>query len=167
MTLRDALKKIDINVSVGAKNGSSYLYIGEPNEEAIAKSFLDHRDDKERTLENYRHTFENCKKSLFEYENGKQIPLSDSEKEKGPEYAKRKLEDKIKSLNSTIELMKSQIPKLERYLEEYTPVLERDVCDVSRREPLIEPDNIRIIVEGQETGKYWFSSEVKGVEGKG
>jgi hypothetical protein len=121
-------------VSIGTRNGSEYVYIGEAgNVDQIVQEF-------ERKHNNVIANLKALERELAELVREK----PDTDINGALEYANR------------ISNVYRNIKKHRTYLEDYVEVLKRDVCEV---EPRAGDEGVRVIITGSERGSYWFKSE--------
>lgn len=134
MKLKTYLNKLDEKdiVSIGAKNGIGYIYIGEAgNIDQILNEF-----------ENYRKKMTKKLKVLKKEE----VDLLNGEPFDGDVHEHA---GKIAKCFTSIEETK-------KYLDTYVDPLKRDICNTDKR---IADNGVRIIVSGKEKGDFWFKYE--------
>lgn len=127
-------------VAIGIKGGSGFIYIGEVgNTELIEKVFTDYLHKVGKRLYKNEQTL----KDLVT----KPVTLSDeleSDNKKVHAYA-----DKITKVYGTIK-------NCEQYIKGFRPVLEREVIEDYHKEV---DDCKAVIIEGSESGGFWFKAE--------
>lgn len=142
MKLKEYLETLDGDkiVAIGAKNGASYMYMSRAdNEELIIKCFDDYRESIAARIEKY---------TIILTQECFAVPKS-SDNERGKEKNLFAYARKIGRIVDTIDRSKL-------YVENFKPVLEREVVDTYYKEV---DDCEAIIIEGSEMGKFWFKSE--------
>lgn len=161
MTLKEFLKDKDHVVSVGAAKGSSYMYIGrvrnQLEEDALRNEYDIYKKTRVFNLKNKRTRLKTHRARLEEkLSKAKEIGLNI--------YSEVILNKNNQELVKEINHLKNEISSLERaiesdieYLENYTDPFDREVVDTIWSK--IEDKNLRITIEGTESGWYWFESE--------
>ena len=142
MKLKNYLAKLDDKqiVSIGAKNGNSYMYIGEAGNVNLICSLFE------------------------EYHNSVVTHLVELEKDEQtmvmtiPELEDDQTENKnrIHNYAKGIALNYMNIENNKAYLRNYVDPLKRDVVETENRD---QEKGIRVIITGQEKGRFWFKSE--------
>lgn len=127
------------NVSIGAKDGSSYVYIGPSDFDGIfeaAMLFDDYHDRIESLYPRHKNDYQSFLKSN-EFDTTTEEGLLAFGKRAGELYAR--------------------FERSHRYLDTYIPLMDRKIIEKDMRES--EEDNERIIVEGMEAGRFWTAKE--------
>ena len=142
MKLKNYLAKLDDKqiVSIGAKNGNSYMYIGEAgNVKLICSLFEAYRDSVVKRL---------GKLEKKEQTLAMTIPKM--------EYDQTENENRIHKFAKEIAMNYMNIENNKAYLRNYVDPLKREVVETGNRD---QEEGIRVIISGQENGKFWFKSE--------
>lgn len=142
MTLKTYLKSLDGDtiVSIGARDGDAYMYIGEAgNTDLITKVFDDFRNARQLELR----LAEKAERKLI---------LSN------PKLGRDDIENEnaIHQLSEKIAKNYARRKKLNTYLRKYVKPLNRGVVEKNCRS---SEEGIRIIITGKEGGDFWFKSE--------
>ena len=134
MKLKDLNYK---NVSVGAKNGTNWLYIGKYDYEEIKRVFKEY------------------------YEHAKYIrSLKEKRIAKLFEKLQEEERDEVKALlKSEINATIKAEEELSAYIENYKPVEEREIVETYPRRT--EKNMYNVLVEGSERGAYWTLNEYR------
>lgn len=142
MNLKDYLGTIDPEqiVAIGSKNGTGFIYIGKAGD----KDFINECFDKclsnaNRRLEDYRYKLERL---VFD----------------APKVGanKRKTRENICKYVERICSLRNGINDNNTYINNYIPVLARDVIETYAK----DNDNcLAIIINGQEENGFWLKSE--------
>lgn len=142
MKLKTYLKKLDNDkiISIGAEDGSSYVYIGNANVDLIHNVFEDYR------------------KWIKEL-----IPMADKELKdlilNPPVIGVMEKKANVKNVRKHAIRVKTVIQRIdnyEKYLGWYVDPLEREIVCIEDR---CAEDGIRVIIKGSEKGDFWFKSE--------
>lgn len=142
MKLKEYLKNLDGNtiVSIGANNGSAYMYIGKAeNVDFILKLFEDYRTEKECEFADLTN-----KLNKWAFETPEVTGMEATDARNVVEYA------------TLMHHLYVTHKKTEKYLRTYRNPLNREVVDKSKR---IDDKGVRVIIEGKEYGDFWFKSE--------
>lgn len=130
----------DTIVSIGAINGSGYMYIGRAGDvDMITKVFENYREHKIKELG----ILENDIKKLA-YATPEITDVESTDDRNVVEYVETLCRARTKHKN------------MDKYIRKYKSPLGRSVVDSSRR---IDEIGYRIIIEGRETGDFWLKSE--------
>ena len=142
MKLKNYLAKLDDKqiVSIGAKNGNSYMYIGEAGNVNLICSLF----------EEYHNS---VVKHLVELEKNEQTMVMTIPE---LEYDQTKNKNRIHKYAKGIALNYMNIENNKAYLRNYVDPLKRDVVETENRD---QEKGIRVIITGQEKGRFWFKSE--------
>lgn len=143
MKLKNYLLTLDSNaiVSIGTKDGSSYMYIGEAgNTDLINKVFEDIHKGAVRRLKWLR----GKEKNWFMMK---------------PIMGKNKINDEalIHEYAGELAHIYEEINRNRKIVDRYVNPLTRDV--VSTTELVRDDNGIQIIISGFESGRFWFKSE--------
>ena len=125
------------NVSIGARNGCAFMYIGDKNATETIDILFD---------EYHSRMYHKYPKLLGEY----RLFLENHEFD-------LKTEDGLLAYGKKVASLWNSCDKCKLYLETYKPVLERKIVDHYIKES--EPDTEVIIIEGMERGQYWTYDE--------
>jgi len=156
MKLKDYVKEIDDNTTifVGANNGSGFVFAAPKkifNEDIKrindgVKNRLNIFID---TTKNYRRVCEDRANNVIDVIHS---DLSDSEKQ-------RRIENEIFYLKNSLYRLDNYYPKLfnyEKALKDFVPIEEREVLESYNR---LSDEGLVIIVDGCDSGSYWFAEE--------
>lgn len=143
MKLKDYLLTLDSNtiVSIGTKDGSSYMYIGEAgNTDLINKAFEDIYKGAVRRLKWLR----SKEKNWFMMK---------------PIMGKKQINDEalIHEYAGELAHIYEEINRTNKIVDRYVNPLTRDV--VSTTELVRDDNGIQVIISGFESGRFWFKSE--------
>ena len=143
MKLKDYLLTLDGNtiVSIGTKDGSSYMYIGEAgNTDLINKAFEDIYKAARRRLTRLR----GQEKNWFMMK---------------PIMGKKQINDEalIHEYAGELAHIYEEINRNRKIVELYVTPLTRDV--VSTMDLVRDDNGIQVIISGFEKGRFWFKSE--------
>lgn len=142
MKLKEYLESLNGNtiVSIGAKNGSAYMYIGKAeNVELISKVFDDYIEEKKQELSESKVRLNTLAFSV-------------------PEKAGDEVLDEyyVKEYAKAVTQTYRAIKRIKEYLKNYVDPLEREVMETSKR---IDEKGYRVIVPGVEYADFWLKSE--------
>lgn len=142
MKLKEYLETLNDNtiVSIGAKNGSAYMYIGKAGDvDLMTKVFDDFIESKKQELNELKKRLNRLVFNMPK-ETGKEIV---------DEYYVREY---AKAVSQAYRASK----KIKKYLKDYVNPLERDVIEHSKR---IDEKGYRVIIKGEEFADFWIKSE--------
>ena len=159
MTLREALVMAE-GKEIRLGSGSSFVFIGKVDESTIEEIDGLSDEEKERLrktreeAKHHRESFENywtntAKKRLNSVVNGSKL-------ENVVENIKKELDqiaiDKQRDWDLTLDKIETYTMKVAQWV----PYLDREIIDAYNS---AENDDLIILFEGDENGKYWFKSE--------
>lgn len=134
---KDVIKEGD-EVCIGAKDGSNFMFIGPYNEAEVTELFELYYAQKELSIPVCLKRYKDVKEALDKLDPEKDL-------DNGYLTTLRTLIGKYNTYYKTI-----------KYVENYKPLLEREVVEIYDR----ITDNRKIImVKGSEAGKYWTREE--------
>lgn len=126
-------------VSIGAKNGSSYMFIGEVNDESI------------NVIEELFNAYLRSERKKLTVDTGHIINvMNDLKKVSLKDY------DKLVSITDDLARTSKSAKKHRDYIDSYVSVLDREVIETFVK----ETDNTTaIMIVGTENGKCWYKNE--------
>lgn len=161
-TLADLLEGYDGPVKIGAKDGSGFIYCGllkdlnaeDVNDELIgaAADGIKYQDER---LDIIRRNGANLS-AFFDK------MISDAKRENKKELPPFHIGDYITYLEKRVERMAyhyAQAEELRDYIRKLKPFMKREVLDMYESIDPDDPDTMIVIVEGNETGPAWTTSE--------
>lgn len=145
MKINEVIQEMDNETVLNIGSGSGWFFIGkkedyEKNIEKISRSYLNDAKEKEKK---YRERIREANEVLAD------IKLTFDE-----------LEKMVKKIRRYLPGLK----KVEKYIDEFIPIKDRDVESVYDK--IKKEDGICIVVKGTENGKYWDREEWERENGK-
>ena len=145
MKINEVIQEMDNETILNIGSGSGWFFIGkkedyEKNIEKISRSYLN--DAKEREKK-YREKIREANEALSD----NKITF-----------------DELTKMVKRIRTYFPALKKVEKYIDEFTPIKDRDVESVYDK--IKKEDGICIVVKGTENGKYWDREEWERGNGK-
>lgn len=145
MKINEVIQEMDNETILNIGSGSAWFFIGkkedyEKNIEKISRSYLNNAKEKEKK---YREKIREANEALSD----NKITFDE--------------------LTKMVKRIRTYFPRLklvEKYIDEFTPIKNRDVKSVYDK--IKKEDGICIVVEGTENGKYWDREERERENGK-
>ena len=128
-------------------SGSNFFFIGDIN---------DYKADIAKISDGYLESFKRLlERADSDIENGLKPVSFDPNTDKSVD----RYEDKLIRISNALKQAKNVKKKLTPYIEKYVPLMQRIPTEVSKKDALLDPKGIMIIVKGIEQGGCWFKSE--------
>lgn len=149
----------DKRIKVGAADGTSYFYIGTPAD-MIEKM-------EQYALQLNINSAETVQRAALSYKraaSAKILPCDYFMENMEDEKMQFSLEQYIKFLNAHIRLMnrkKNRYHRKKQLREQYVALPDRKIVDSFDCDPTADENIFAILVEGDETGKYWGAFEAE------